>query len=83
MKSIKGISGHTWYSIGEAAEMLGVSTSTLRRWAEKLPEGAQHRGAGLHSIRHPVNGYRLYLYEDIQRIKILIDGGLEIEDMLT
>lgn len=51
--------GHSWdmktlksyLTVQEAAETLGVSAKTLRRWdnLKKLP-----------TVRNPLNGYRLY-----------------------
>jgi len=38
-------------TVGEAAELLGVSASTIRNW---------DRSGKLKAIRHPVNNYRLY-----------------------
>lgn len=38
-------------TVGEAAEFLGVSASTIRNW---------DRSGKLKAIRHPVNNYRLY-----------------------
>src|SRR4051812_28460137 len=43
-------------TIGEAAEFLGVSTATLRNW---------DRSGKLKPRRHPQNGYRIYLHEDL------------------
>ena len=43
-------------TVGEAAEYLGVSTATLRNW---------DRTGKLQSLRHPLNGYRLYLRETL------------------
>lgn len=43
-------------TIGEAAEVLGVSTATLRNW---------DRNGKLRPRRHPQNGYRIYLHEDL------------------
>ena len=42
----------------EAAEILGVSQTTLRKWAEsgKIP-----------MIRNPINGYRLFQREDLDQ----------------
>ncbi len=46
-------------TVGEAAEYLGVSASTLRNWdkAGKVKAG-----------RHPVNGYRLYRREELRNL---------------
>ena len=38
-------------TVREAAELLGVSSSTVRNW---------DRSGKLKAIRHPVNNYRLY-----------------------
>jgi len=38
-------------TVREAAELLGVSASTIRNW---------DRSGKLKAIRHPVNNYRLY-----------------------
>ena len=46
-------------TIGEAAEFLGVSTATLRNW---------DRSGKLKPRRHPQNGYRIYLHEDLEAV---------------
>jgi CheY-like chemotaxis protein len=43
-------------TISEAADFLGVSTATLRNW---------DRSGKLKPRRHPQNGYRIYLHEDL------------------
>lgn len=48
-----------YLTVGEAAEQLGVSRSTLRNW---------DRTGKLKPYRHPVNGYRLYLHEELDRL---------------
>lgn len=45
-----------YLTVGEAAELLGVSKDTLRRW---------DRAGKLTARRHPVTGYRLYLREEL------------------
>ena len=45
-----------YLTVGEAAEFLGVSASTLRNW-DRLGKVAARR--------HPVNGYRLYVKADL------------------
>lgn len=45
-----------YLTVGEAALMLGVSPSTLRRW---------DRAGRVKAVRHPVNGYRLYRREGL------------------
>jgi len=46
-------------NIKEAAEYLGISTTTIKRW-EKLGR--------IKSVRHPINNYRLYKVEDLQSL---------------
>jgi PAS domain S-box-containing protein len=46
-------------TISEAAQFLGVSTATLRNW---------DRSGKLRPRRHPQNGYRIYLHEDLQAV---------------
>jgi DNA (cytosine-5)-methyltransferase 1 len=48
-----------YLTIKEAAEFLGISPSTLRNW-EKLGKLSTHR--------NPVNSYRLYRKEDLERL---------------
>ena len=45
-----------YLTVGEAAELLGVSKDTLRRW---------DRDGKLAARRHPVTRYRLYLETDL------------------
>src|SRR4051794_1392738 len=46
-------------TVGEAASFLGVSTATLRNW---------DRSGKLTPRRHPQNGYRIYLHEDLEAV---------------
>src|SRR3954466_4521556 len=46
-------------TVGEAAEFLGVSTATLRNW---------DRSGKLTPRRHPQNGYRIYLHQDLEAV---------------
>ncbi len=50
-----------YYTIGEAAEQLGVSKETLRRWdnSGKFP-----------SKRHPINNYRVYSKDQIENFSV-------------
>jgi PAS domain S-box-containing protein len=48
-----------YQTVGEAAEFLGVSTATLRNW---------DRAGKLKPRRHPQNGYRIYLHEDLEAV---------------
>lgn len=46
-------------TVGEAAEYLGVSRDSLRRW---------DRAGKLKARRHPITGYRLYLKDELDRV---------------
>jgi len=48
-----------YLTVQQAAAMLGVSPSTLRNW---------DRSGKLMAVRHPFNGYRLYLRTELLRI---------------
>ena len=53
-------------SIKKAAELLNVSTLTLRNW---------DRDGKLTAFRHPINNYRVYDKEEIDRIINKIKSG--------
>jgi DNA-binding transcriptional MerR regulator len=46
-------------NIKQAAEFLGVTPKTLRNW---------DREGKLRPMRHPINGYRLYPVDELQRL---------------
>lgn len=46
-------------TIGEAAEILGVSLNTLRNW---------ERAKKIVVYRNPINKYRLYKKEDLEKL---------------
>jgi MerR family transcriptional regulator, copper efflux regulator len=48
-----------YLTVKEAAAFLGTSPATLRNW---------DRAGKLTPCRHPVNSYRLYRKEDLERI---------------
>lgn len=48
-----------YITIKEAAELLGVDKTTLRRW---------DKAGKLKPFRHPINSYRLYKKADIDAI---------------
>jgi excisionase family DNA binding protein len=53
-------------TIAEAAKLLGVSVPTLRRWDEsgKFP-----------ARRHPMNSYRMYARDEVERLRKKIVAG--------
>lgn len=54
-----------YLTIKEAAEYLGISPMTLRRW---------DKAGKLKAKRHPMNRYRLYLRDDLHKILEEIRG---------
>ena len=48
-----------YLTVNQAADLLGVSASTLRNW---------DRQGKLSATRHPINKYRLYRREDLERL---------------
>jgi MerR family transcriptional regulator, copper efflux regulator len=55
-----------YFSIKEAAEILGVSPLTLRNWDKSGKFRAQ---------RHPMNNYRVYKLSSLEHIIQDIEGG--------
>jgi excisionase family DNA binding protein len=53
-------------TIAEAAELLGVSLITLRRWDASGKFKAR---------RHPINSYRMYRRQDVLRLRKRIVQG--------
>jgi len=53
-------------TIREAADLLGVSLPTMRRWDEAGKFKAR---------RHPINGYRLYAKADVLKLRKKIVAG--------
>lgn len=48
-----------YLTVGEAAEMLGVSPWTLRNW---------DKAGKLRTLRHPQSGYRIYRHQDLEAL---------------
>ena len=55
-----------YFSIKEAAEILGVTPLTLRNW---------DRSGKFPAARHPMNNYRVYKLSDLEKIIGDIEGG--------
>jgi DNA-binding transcriptional MerR regulator len=56
----------TYVSIKVAAEIIGVSPLTLRNW---------DRSGKFPARRHPMNNYRVYRLEDLEKIFGAIETG--------
>ena len=55
-----------YFSIKEAAEILGVSTLTLRNW---------DKSGKFRAARHPMNNYRVYKLSALEDVIRDIEGG--------
>lgn len=55
-----------YLTVSEAADLLGVSASTLRNW---------DRVGKVKAIRHPMNGYRLYRKEELLNLLEKVQDG--------
>lgn len=57
-----------YYSLSEAAEILGKSKETLRRW---------DRDKKLEAVREPISNYRIYKKEQLELFSNLLNNELE------
>ena len=55
-----------YFSIKEAAEILGVSPLTLRNW---------DKSGKFKAARHPMNNYRVYKLSDLERVIRDVEEG--------
>lgn len=55
-----------YVTIKEAAELLGVDKTTLRRW---------DKAGKLKPYRHPMNSYRLYKRDELEQLLRGIENG--------
>jgi len=53
-----------YLTVRKAAQLLGVCISALRNW---------DRRGNLMGVRHPLNGYRLYRSDDLEKLLLVID----------
>jgi len=58
-----------FFTVGETAKMIGVSSQTLRRWDSNNK---------FKPVRHPINNFRVYTQEQINRLKNELELNLEI-----
>lgn len=62
----RGESFQDYLRVGEAAALLGVSPGTLRNWG---------RAGKIREHRHPVNGYRLFLRDDLEALLAAVEAA--------
>jgi PAS domain S-box-containing protein len=61
-------------TVGEAADFLGVTPATLRNW---------DRTGKLKPRRHPQNGYRIYLQNDLENVLRSADMSMLVDSTLA
>ena len=64
---LKLINGELYCTIAKAAEIAGVSTGTMRRWAN--PSYQNERNVTIKVLRDPMNHYRYFRHEDLLKLK--------------
>lgn len=64
MKNIKKLIEKQYYTVGEAAYMLGVTPLTLRNWDKQ---------GTLQAKRNPINNYRVYKASEIKNFLNIIN----------
>lgn len=62
-----------YYTVSQAAELLGVSPLTLRNWDKQ---------GKLRARRNPINNYRAYKAEDLELFLRKMDGGWSTLDIV-
>ena len=55
-----------YITIKQASNILGVSSLTLRNW---------DKNGKLKALRHPMNNYRVYKIEDLEKVILEIEVG--------
>jgi hypothetical protein len=64
---LKFINGELYCTIAKAAEICGVSTSTMRRWTDLSYQN--ERNVTIKVLRDPMNHYRYFRHEDLLKLK--------------
>lgn len=59
---------NAYLTVSQAAEMLGVSALTLRNWDNQ---------GKLKAKRNPINGYRIYESEELDKFLEQLQSGVE------
>jgi len=72
-KNIHKLSTKNYYTVGEAAYILGVSPMTIRNW---------DKAGKLRARRNPLNNYRVYKRSDIEYLIRRMEGGRISRDVV-
>ena len=72
-KNAKKLAGKQFFTVGEAAYILGVTPLTLRNW---------DRAGKLVADRNPINNYRMYRASNIERFLREMGGGKSTIDIV-
>ena len=73
MKNSKKLINKRYYTVGEAAYILGVTPLTLRNWDNTGKLNAQ---------RNPINNYRVYKASDIEMFLRRMEGAKDTLDIV-
>ena len=73
MKNIKKLINKRYYTVSEAAYIIGVTPLTLRNWDDAGKLNAQ---------RNPINNYRMYKASDIERFLRVMEGPKDTLDIV-
>ena len=73
MSKGKRLINKSYYTVGEAAYILGVTPLTLRNWDKRRK---------LKAKRNPINNYRIYKASDIENLLRKIDGPRNTLDII-
>ena len=72
-KNIKKLADKKFFTVGEVAYILGVTSLTLRNW-DKLGK--------LKARRNPINNYRVYKFEDVERFLRRLESPRSSNDVI-
>jgi len=73
MKNSKKLINKRFYTVGEAAYIIGVTPLTLRNWDKK---------GRLKAHRNPLNNYRMYKARDIEKFLRRMEGPKDTLDIV-
>ena len=73
MRNTKKLIGKRYYTVSEAAYIIGVTPLTLRNWDKANKLNAQ---------RNPVNNYRAYKASDTERFLRRMEGPKDTLDIM-
>ena len=73
MRDVKKLINKRYYTVSEAAYIIGVTPLTLRNW---------DNAGKLNAQRNPINNYRMYKSSDIERFLRRMEGPKNTLDIV-